>query len=330
MTPQQKRETARRFFLHDPASLTRSYVDWARRLQSDPGITYGCVLDKHVIPLHPGDLMAIVARPGHGKTSFMAYMARKTALDIVKRGMSEKECVVYVSWEQTVEEIDALFQSGGDYSSSDMAWGRVPMDKIEQKAVKRVNLPVWSFGESKRHEGIARPRMTVDYVYESIEAMYEEFKIKPVLMCLDYVQIMPTDGRDRTSQVHEAINEAKQLAVRMGLPIVIGVQAGRKVDDYHDPIPTMADAQWSSSIEQVADKQISLWRPSRTHDPEDKPTIDVGGHAYKNDESLLIIKLLKQRFDQGFGAWAVRFKPQTLEMWDYQTVPLNGATYNGR
>lgn len=322
---QSKREIARRFFLHDPATMTRSYVDWARRLQVESGITYGCALDRTVIPLHPGDLMAVVARPGHGKTSFMAYMARKTALDIVKRGAAEKECVVYVSWEQTVEEIDAMFQSGADYSSTDMAWGRVPMSVIEQKAVKRAGLPVWAFGESKRHEGITRPRMTVDYVYESIEAMQDEFGIKPVLMCLDYVQIMPVLGRgEKMERVDEAINEAKQLAVRMGLPIIIGVQSTRAVDDYKDPIPTMKDAQWSSAIEQVADKQISLWRPIKTHDPEDKPTVDIGGVTYRNDENLLIIKLLKQRFGQGYGIWAVRFVPQTLEMNDYQTVSLNG------
>lgn len=319
MTPLQKREVARRFFMHDPVTLTGSYVAWAKRLKEDPGITYGCVLDKHLIPLHPGDLMAVVARPGHGKTSFMAYMARKTAADIVKRGAADRECVVYVSWEQTVEEIDALFQSGIDYSSSEMAWGRVPLDVIERKAMKRVDLPVWSFGESKRHEGVDRPKMTIDYVYESIEAMQSEFNIKPVLMCLDYVQIMPVSGRgDKSERVDEAINEAKQLAVRMGLPIIIGVQSGRAVDDYKDPIPTMKDAQWSSAIEQVADKQISLWRPTKTHDPEDKPTVEIGGHAYKNDESLLVIKLLKQRFEQGYGVWAIRFKPQTLEVFDYQ------------
>ena len=67
MNQQDKRDVARRMFLHDPGTLSRSYVSWAERLHSDPGITYGCVLDKHMIPLHPGDIMAVLARPGHGK-----------------------------------------------------------------------------------------------------------------------------------------------------------------------------------------------------------------------------------------------------------------------
>ena len=319
-----KRETAKRFFVHNPADLSQSYVRWAERLKTEPGITYGCTMDNHVIPLHPGDLMAVLARPGHGKSSWMAYMARKTAEDIAKRG-DEKNVVVYVSWEQTVEEIEAFFQSGKDYSSSDMAWGRAPMDAIKRRSIKRINLPVWSFGESKRHEGIDRPKMSVDYVYEAIESMEEDYGVRPALMCLDYVQIMPLTGHgsDRIMQVHEAVNNAKQLAIRMGIPIIIGVQAGRAVDTYKNPIPTMSDAQWSSSVEQVADKMISLWRPSKTHDPAKEPEINIAGVNYKNDDDLFVIKLLKQRFDAGFGTWAVKFKPQTLELWDYETRAVN-------
>ena len=113
---------------------------------------------------------------------------------------------------------------------------------------------------------------------------------------------MPTDGaKEKLGQVDQAINDAKQLAMRMGLPIIVGVQARREVDSYKNPIPTLSDAQWSSSIEQVADKQISVWRPIKTHDPSEEPTIKVGDTDYTNDENLFVIKLLKQRFEKGYG-----------------------------
>ncbi len=105
----------------------------------------------------------------------------------------------------------------------------------------------------------------------------------------------------------------------MGLPIIIGVQARREVDHYKHQIPTLSDAQWSSSIEQIADKQIAIWRPIKTHDPSDEPFIEVGGNSFTNDESLFVIKLLKQRFERGYGVWAVRFEPQTLKLHDYET-----------
>lgn len=330
ITNDELRKTAKQFFVHSPADLSQSYVNWAERLQTDPGITYGCVMDKHIIPLHPGDLMAVVARPGHGKSSWMAYMAKRAADDIVKRGATD-EVVVYVTWEQSAEEIEAYFQSAGNYSSTDMAWGKIEMSKVRQTAVKRGNLPIWVFGESKRHEGVKRPKMTIEYVYAAIESMYEDYGKRPVLLCLDYVQIMPVQAKtayDKTAQVDEAIRQAKELAIRMGLPIIIGVQAGRKVDEYRMQIPTMADAQWSSSIEQVADKQIALWRPIKTRPVEEMPTINVGGVEYHNNEDLCVIRLLKQRFGIGFGIWAVNFKPQTLELTDY--LPPTAGYSNGR
>jgi replicative DNA helicase len=312
------RKTASQFFVHSPADLSQSYVDWAERLQNDPGIDYGCILDKHIIPLHPGDLMAVVARPGHGKTSWMAYMTKRVAEQIVKRG-DDEAVAVYVTWEQTVEEIEAYFQSVGHYSSTDMAWGKVPLDKIKARAVKRGNVPIWVFGESKRHEGVKRPKMKIEYVYAAIESMYEDYGKRPALLCLDYVQIMPVSaGQDKTGQVDEAIRQAKELAIRVGLPVIIGVQAARRVDTYTNQIPTMSDAQWSSSIEQIADKQLAIWRPVKSHDPGDKPEINIGGTKYANDEDLFVIRLLKQRFGVGYGAWAVRFRPQTLELYDYK------------
>lgn len=311
-------DTARKYFLHAPDTLSQSYVLWAEQLQNAPGIKFGCILDKFIIPLHPGDLVAIVARPGMGKSSFMAYMAKREANAIIQRGTQDKECVIYVSWEQTVEEIEAFFESGGEYTSSDLAWGRVPLDVIKQKAINRVHLPIWTIGESLRHAGAKRPQMTVEHVYGAIEVMAMERGLKPTLICLDYLQIIPVHNhRERRDQVGEATIQAKQLGKRIGCPIMAGVQAGRQVDEYKNPIPTMADAQHSSAIEQTADKQLAVWRPVRTFDPTEKPTIKIAGADYANDDDLFVIRRLKERFESGFGTWAVRFKPQTLEMHDY-------------
>lgn len=320
MSQNGKIDNIKRFYLHTPADANQAYVHWAEKLAQDPGITYGCVLDNYLIPLHPGDLMAVVARPGHGKSSWMAFMAKRAADSIIKR-QAENEVVVYVTWEQAAEEVEAFFQSHGDYSITDMAWGRADLNVIKRNSVKRAGLPIWIFGESKRHEGRKRPRMTIEYVYASIESMFDDYGVKPILMCLDYVQIMPmARSEDKIAKVDEAIRQAKDLAIRMGLPVIIGVQAARRVDTYTNQIPVMSDAQWSSSIEQVADKQLSFWRPIRNKHPDDHPIIQVGETNYTNDEDLFVIRLLKQRFGIGHGIWAVRFKPDTLTVYDYDTT----------
>lgn len=323
-------DIARRFFLHKPDDIAQSYVQWADRLQNEPGISFGTkVLDSKIIPLHPGDLLAVVARPGHGKSSFMAYMAKKTALDILARG-ADDEVVVYLTWEQPVEEIEAFFQSGGKYTSTDMAWGRVPMDTIKAGAIGRGKLPIWMIGTSVRHAGIKKPRMYLDYVYAAIETMYEEYGKKPILLCLDYLQIIPvSSGGKRFEQVAEATNLTKELLMNHAVAGIAGVQAGRQVDSYKAKIPSMADAQHSSEIEQRADKQLAVWRPVKDYDPVETPEIEVAGVKYTNCEDLFIVRNLKQRFDVGYGSYAMRFKPQTLEMFDYDHAYHNGH-YNGR
>lgn len=311
---------AAEFFLHSPAQSSSRYVQWAEWLQNAPKIDYGCILDKYVIPLHPGDLMAVVARPGHGKSSWMAYMAKRTARKLIERGEANK-CVVYVSWEQPIEEIEAFFQSGEHYDSTDLAWGRVSLEKVREQSIKRVNLPIWMIGHSLKDADKRKPPMTVERVYEAIRAMRYEFGYEPVLVCLDYLQNIPVPGtKERTQQVTEATIQAKHLAMEIGVPIIGGVQASRETDKRAVQIPTMADAQHSSAIEQTADKQIALFRPSKILAAGEM--MQVGDHEYKVDDSLLVIKLLKQRLEKGFGVWAVHFEPHTLAMGDYNVTSL--------
>lgn len=312
---------AAEFFLHTPAKSTSNYVKWVEWLQTAPKIDYGCILDKYVIPLHPGDLMSVVSRPGHGKSSFMAYMTRRAARKIVEQG-DTKKCTIYVSWEQSVEEIEAFFQSGQNYSSTDLAWGRVPIDTVKEHSIKRINLPVWMIGYSINDAGRSKPPLTVDMVYDTIRAIRYEYDYEPVLACLDYIQKIPVTGKkSRTEEVTEAVFEAKRLAVDIGVPIIAGVQASREADKRNSGPPLMSDAQWASAIEQEADKQISLLRPAKVM--EEGEMIEVGSTEYQVTKELMIIKLLKQRFDSGTGVWAVRFEPQTLKMSDYSSVRMD-------
>jgi replicative DNA helicase len=314
-------KTLSQFYLHSPSDLAQSFVAYAERIQKEDGITYGCILDNYMTPLRPGNTMAVVARPGHGKSSFMAYLMRREARAIIDRGKVGQECVYYVGWDQPAEETDAFFQANGDYTSSDLAWGRADIDAIRRNAIQRVHLPIYHISYSQRHAGIKRPPApTMDDVYDLIHYnTYDgEKKLTPTLIVLDYIQKIPVGkGMKRVDAVTEATFQATELASRIGCPLLIGVQANRDVDDKRMPIPSLASAQWASAIEQEADKQIGLWRPRKTHSDIDNPTVKVNGTDYTNDEDLFVVKLLKQRFERGFGVWAIRFKPQTLEVYDY-------------
>ena len=310
-----------RILIHTPAELASDYVAWAEFIQSDPGIQFGVqAIDRLVIPMRPGELVSIIGRPGHGKTSLLAYFAREHARRIVEAGNSQREAVVYVTWEQSAEELEAFFQADGQHSISDIAWGRADLDTIKQQAMKRAGVPIWVIGHGIGRASIKAPRMTPDAILSAIETMEEDFDVKPVLMLFDYMQLIPVPNvRDRVQRVTEVPIRIKELALRIGCPAIVGVQARREVDDRAEKIPGMRDAQWASSIEQTSDKVFGLWRPIITEESGGTRNIDGTPGIYKINERLLIIRMLKQRGEQGRHTWAMYFEPEYLKLAELET-----------
>ncbi len=306
------------FYLHNPAQSTTRYVQWVEARHNAPVINYGCKLDDHVIPLYPGDLAGIVARPGHGKSSLMAYFAKRTAKAITTRGEWEDRCVIYVSWESPVEEMEAHFQSGETYTSTDLAWNRVPLKVVKSQSLKRAGLPVWIIGYSVMDADRKKPPLTIDIVMDAIRAIKYEHGRNVTLACFDYLQIIPVKGNaKRVEQVNEATISVKHLAMELGIPVLAGVQAKRGGDD----MPGMSDCQWGSVIEQTVDKLFALYRPIKKLDEGD--FVPVDGKEIMVDDHLLIIKLLKQRLEKGWGIWPLHFEPDKLILKDYTTIDLN-------
>jgi replicative DNA helicase len=120
-------------YVHSPADLGVMHVEDYKRILKYPGVQWGIPLvDKYVIPMRPGDLVVICGRPGSGKTSLLARQAKLVAQDIARRGADESECVMYVSWEQHAEEIEAYFQADATYTHTDYSWGRVAAGRRTQ------------------------------------------------------------------------------------------------------------------------------------------------------------------------------------------------------
>jgi len=308
-----------RHFVHTPAELGREYVQWAERLKQTPGISFGIpAVDKWVLPAHPGDVISFIGRPGHGKSSLLAWFALQEAARIQARDAVGKEAVVYVTYEQAAEELEALFESGKSYRNSDLARGKVDLELVRKQAIDRASLPIWVIGHGLDRVDLKAPRMTPDVVYAAIETMQTEYQVKPTLILVDYMQLIPISGTtDRIQAVTEVPIRVKELAMRVGCPAMLAVQASRDVDRREEPIPTLADAQWASSIEQTCDKVFGLWRPWQTQKPY-KPVM-VNDQTYPNTETLLVIRMLKQRFESGRWTWALYFDPALLRLTELET-----------
>lgn len=309
--------------IHSPADLAQMHVEYAERIKADPGIQFGIKsVDRKVIPLRPGDLIAMCARPGHGKSSLAARMARHVARDIIARGKADREAVFYVTWEQTAEELMAYFAAGKQYTASDYAWGRVDMDVIRRNAIASVKLPLFVIGHALRHAGKKLPRLTTETVWQACERIRDKFDgRKPRLVVFDYLQLIPLERptMSRTEQVNETVVLAKELAIRVGVPIIANVQASRAVDDNRPPIPKMQHAQWASAIEQHVDKFFGLWRPWKTHEHDAMITPPGYTKSFKNCPELFILAMQKQRMEDGSHVWALRFTPQELKITEHES-----------
>lgn len=318
--------------VHTPTESAAQYVRWAEHIKSEPGVQWGVpAIDEIVIPMRGGDMVAYIGRPGAGKSTMMARQARAVANDILDRGAEDEEIVVHITYEQIQEEIENFYQSSASFSSTDVAWGRVPIERIKKNAIKRARLPIWIIGHSWARAGEARPKMTVSVVLDAIRWIEKEYNVKVRLIVWDYMQLVPVAGvQDKTRAMEIAVPMVKELSLEISAPSVIGVQAGREVDSLKFKIPEMRHCQHASAIEQGVDKAFSFWRPWTTEAPD--TTIDLGsryGGEQPISENMLIVAMLKQRFGIGRRRWPMFFDPAylKLEQLDIEHAPYMGSGY---
>ena len=313
-----------RTLVHTPAELAADYVRWAEYIQSTEGIKWNVrAIDEKVIPLRPGEMAVILGRPGHAKTSIMAYLALAEARRIERRGTRNTECVVFVTWEESSEELTKMFLAPADasYSITDLAWGRVPLDIVKQQATQLAKFPpIWIVGHGieRAKRGRRAPLMTPEAVYGAIETMESDFGIRPTLLLLDYVQRIPIPSvRSKVEVVTEAVKAANDLGLRIGVPLFVGAQARQEVDRRNDRMPTASDIQWASAIGQDADKVFALMRPVEYVNPSEVGVAQYSfsdGRAFAITDTLLIMKMWKQRGDRSNYTWPLYFDPANLKM----------------
>lgn len=312
-----------RTLIHTPQDCAVEFIGYHSDAHQSAGIPFGLTrIDEAMIPMKPGDVIGVIARPGHGKSTFMAYLTRKVAraLLVEKRA---GEYAGYITYEQSIEEIESYFQlpDASPYSLTDMARGKVDLETLKTHSTQRPLTPVWLIGNSLTRRKVT-PRMTFDQVIRSIEYIEAEWNLKPAILSLDYVQIIPVEkAGERVDQVTEAIMQTKELAKRFACPILVGIQARREVDERKSKLPGTGDCQWASAIEQVADKLFSLWRPILTED-QGAVVGKYNGTPIVTTDTLLIARMIKQRFGPAGQTFHLYFAPEFLKL---EEMDLNHA-----
>jgi KaiC/GvpD/RAD55 family RecA-like ATPase len=313
------------FFLHTPAQSNSAYIQYVEEVYKAPSVDWGTrTLDSYITPQLPGQFTTILGRPGNAKTSLLIYLAKREAYKIIRQ-KSETKCVVYVSWEEPVESIETMLQSGVEYTAADVAWRRADLKKIKDKAVSRAGLPIVIVGQSMiRDRNTRKPPMTVDRVRDAILALYHEFGYQPTLVIGDHLQEIPVlNKKDRISEVTEAVYSLADLAVQVYAPLLLSVQASREVDDHGLPIPALNDGQWTSAIEQKSFRMFGILRPV-TIQPKNGTILEeiqINKKAYRVDKNLLILRLLKQRgYFPPLSTFPLNFDPALFTLEDREPV----------
>lgn len=316
----KKREVDSSTLWFTPAELGNQLVEYGDRAQTTEGLDWGIsLLDSTNIQSFAGQMNFIIARPGGGKTTIAAYRARRAANKILARHAESKECVVIITLDQAAEEIYAMLIADGNFSATEVAWGRVSHDKVVDRVRKTIHLPIRIVGKSTMRRSAAI--MTFDEIFSAVEDIEANHGIRPSHIMLDYIQVARPDHTkyvSRANEISDAILRAEDLSYKYGATIDICAQASRDVDKYSNKLPTLADCQHTSAIEQAGYRVWSLWRPitsePTTDDKGQSNKIMLGGHKYPVCSDLLVMRQLKHKMTEAGYTYILRLQPDTLSL----------------
>jgi len=269
----------------------------------------------------PGEMVFVTAFTGNGKTAFMQYWARQVVRQLQERATMD-EIVVYITWETLVEELGLYDLCGVTGIDAGSAWyGDVTQEEVTQlrvAAMKRASMPLWIVGDSLKRRRTGS--LTMKDVSESLRVVEQEHGLKPAIIFVDYIQIVPPLNQrdDMRVQVLKNVDLIRQLARDCGAPIIAGCQAGRQVLARDFKLPEVGDGQETSRIEQNADKVLALWYPCNSE--------PIGSHVEEVsaivDERLMIMGIRKQRHAPSGQIFALDFDAprNTFASWDSGVV----------
>lgn len=213
--------------------------------------TYLESLDKLVVRFEPGNVSVIAARPGMGKTALMVQIAVENA----KRGMP----VAFFSVEMTAEDIAARVVS--------------LQTNIPSEVMRSKQMTDWQYKQYLDALGSAQSLQDLPIFVDDSAALTPSQMRRTLrklvrkegvgLVLVDYLQLMRAPGyRDggKHQEISEIMQDIKQTAKMLRVPIVIASQLNRSVEGRTDKRPALSDLRESGTIEEVVYLALGLYR----------------------------------------------------------------------
>lgn len=296
----------------EASNAGESYIEWRKNNEGGgmplyiPSLEFDPKKDNGFLPVMPGELISVIARPGHWKTGFMLRWARERAKYLKEQAdagneTAAKSVVVYVTLEQKVEEL-RMFQVAAEnkISMSEVANGRITdYTPITNGLRQLYDVPLWFVGRSmdRRKYKAQMDDKTVYTALDEVEKWQGDTQTQIIdSVFIDYLQKFRPTGNFveyYSGLMNTLANWSGDFMTRM----VVGVQAKREVDQRSVQIPLMDDGQWSSTIEQFSDGVISLVRPCLY------PKKEFDGMAIEGHNQLLVSCLKRKMGPANFNGW---------------------------
>lgn len=319
----------RRAYLATSADLARDLVATIDRSHREGYrlLRFGVPELDRALTIYPGSVTALVGRPGAGKSMLCKALARAEIDRIEREDAADRECVVYVTLEEPAEKLATQI---GQRSFS---WRGVMRGEIGDVRAARVDAirvakdlrSLFVIRQVGEVNGKRLPPLSTDQIFDTVEAISDEYGRRPTLVILDYLQLIRgaaiKSERAKTEEVMQASAGAVAIARALKAPVVVAVQASRETDRSNPPIPRLADMQWASSIEQDVDIALGLCRPAAVPSVQDdiarngSSFVTVGNRSVTVTDTLMLLSPSKARDDGGAGKrYAIHVHPVTLEI----------------
>ena len=199
-------------------------------------------LDDLIGPLVPGSYTLVANRPSGGKSAFVQGLADRVA--------STGVTVLFASVEMGEDELAKRELANRAHVPTPRLRPpveRPDLERISLTSSEIADLPLFISTRNRGAVGVAS------------EARRLARKEGLGLVCVDYLQLLTSDQRERRElAVAESSRTLKQLAVDLDIPVVAACQLNREIEHRDDKKPRLADLRESGSLEQDADLVLML------------------------------------------------------------------------
>lgn len=229
------------------------------------GISSGFAdLDRYTCGLQAQDLIVIAGRPSMGKTTLAMNIAEHAAMKdltvlVFSMEMSSESLAM-----RTLSSLGRIEQQrirSGQLQDDD--WPRLT-SAISLLSAKK--LLIDDSGALSPFEVRAKARR-VARAYGGLD-----------LIVIDYLQLMrvPGNNEHRAAEISEISRSLKALAKELKVPVIVGSQLNRGLEQRPEKRPVMSDLRESGAIEQDADLIMFIYRDEVYHkDSPDKGTAEI-------------------------------------------------------